>query len=100
MAVLYITEYIDIDGPRQVPKEPPIKEQTIAITAGTLPSAAFDPRTTVIRVHSDAICSVLVTGANAPAVVAATATSGRMAAGQTEYRGVQGGQVISVITNT
>jgi hypothetical protein len=100
MAVLYITEYQDIDGTRQVPREPPIKEQTVAITAGSLPSAAFDFRTTMIRLSSDAICSVLVTPAGAASVTPATATSGRMAANQTEYRGVQGNQIISVITNT
>lgn len=97
MATLYITEYLDIDGARQVPREPPLKEQTVAI--GTVASSApFDSRTTVIRLHADAICSVLVSTAGQTAT--ATAASGRMAANQTEYRGVQGGQLISVITNS
>ena len=103
MAVLYVTEYIDIDGIRQVPTEPPLKEQTVVIGAGSLPSAPFQPNTTVIRVHADAICSVLVGGASVAGTVTtptATAASGRMAAGQTEYRGVKGGQSIAVITNT
>jgi len=103
MAILYITEYIDIDGTRQVPTEPPLKEQTVAITAGSLASSPFQPSTTVIRVTTDAICSVLVGGSNIAGTVVnptATATSGRMAANQTEYRGVKGGQSIAVITNT
>lgn len=99
MAILYITEYTDIEGTRQVPTEPPLAQQTVAITAGSLPSAAFQPQTTLIRLHCDAICSVVVTQANTTAV-AATAAMARLAANQTEYRGVRGGQIISVITNT
>ncbi len=98
MATLYITEYIDIDGTRQVPNEPPLKEQTVAITAGSLASAAFDSRTTIIRLNTDAVCSVLV--GKTGTTPTATATSGRLAANQTEFRGVQGGQIIAVITNT
>jgi hypothetical protein len=98
MAVLYITEYIDIDGTRQVPTEPPLAQQTVAIGAGSVASAAFQGGTTVIRVHTDAICSVVVSPVGQ--TISATATSGRMAANQTEYRGVKGGQIISVITNT
>jgi hypothetical protein len=103
MAIVYITEYIDIQGERQVPTEPPLAQQTVAITAGSVASLPFNPKTTIIRVHTDAICSVLVGGASVAGTVTtptATATSGRMAANQTEYRGVQGGQSIAVITNT
>lgn len=103
MAVVYITEYIDIDGTRQVPSEPPLAQQTVAIGSSSAASNPFNARTTVIRVHTDAICSVLVGGSNIAGTVVnptATSTSGRMAANQTEYRGVQGGQSIAVITNT
>jgi hypothetical protein len=103
MATLYVTEYIDIDGTRQVPTEPPLVQQTVAIGVGSAASNPFDPRTTVIRVHCDAICSVLVGGSSIAGTVTnptATAASGRMAANQTEYRGVHGGQSIAVITNT
>lgn len=98
MATVYITEYIDIDGTRQAPREPPLKEQTVPVGAVTS-SAAFDQRTTLIRVHTDAICSVLVGPA---ATVTATTASGRMAANQTEYRSVVPGNsvAISVIANT
>jgi hypothetical protein len=97
MAVLYITEYIDVDGTRQVGKEPPIAQQTVAIGAAAN-SQPFNQSTTLIRLHCDAICSVLV--GQAGSTPTATTSSGRMAANQTEYRGVQAGQIISVITNT
>lgn len=106
MAVLYITEYAELSvGPAgrigQMPKETPVAEQTVAIGAGSVQSAAFNAKTRFIRVHTDAICSILV-GTNPTA----TATSGRMAAGQTEYRdvvdGIKSGTAfkIAVITNT
>jgi hypothetical protein len=106
MAVLYITEYAELGiGPAgrvgQMPKETPIVEQTVAIGAGSVQSSAFNAKTRFIRVHTDAICSVLL-GANPTA----SATTGRMAAGQTEYRDVSAGSKsgtafkIAVITNT
>lgn len=98
MAVLYIAEYLDIDGTRQVPREPPLVEQTIAISSSSAPSVAFSAKTYMIRVHTDAICSVVVGTAGTTPV--ATATNARMAANQTEYRGVQPGQILAVITNT
>lgn len=103
MATVYITEYIDIDGTRQVPSEPPVKEQTVAITAGSVASAPFNARTTIIRINTDAVCSILIGGSNNAGTIVnptATAASGRLAANQTEYRGVQGGQSLAVITNT
>jgi hypothetical protein len=102
MATLYITEYIDIDGSRQVPREPPIAQQTVAIGGSSTASAQFNSQTSVIRIHTDAICSVLVSQLVGGNPVAATAASGRLALGQTEYRGVPtgGGYVISVITNS
>lgn len=95
MATLYITEYINIDGTRQVPTEPPLAEQTVSISASSVQSNPFNAQTSLIRVHTDAICSVLV-GKN-PTV---TAASGRLAANQTEYRGVFPGQIMAVITNS
>ena len=102
MAFLYIAEYVDIQGDRQAAADPPLLEQKIAIAAGSATSAAFNPRTTLIRVHTDAVCSVIV---GAVATVTASATNARMAANQTEYRavscnGLNGGTAIAVITNT
>jgi hypothetical protein len=104
MAVVYITEYANIAvGPggrlSQIPEEPPLAEQTVVIGAGSLQSSAFNSKTRVIRVASDAICAVLV-GTNPTAV---NGTSGRMAAGQTEYRGIPatgGPYKIAVITTS
>jgi hypothetical protein len=90
MATLYITEYDNIaimpNTMGQVPEEPPIAEQTVAITSGSIQSAAFHPKTRCVRLHCDAICSVLFGFViNNPTV---TTGSGRMVAGQTEFRGV------------
>lgn len=102
MAVLYITEYAGlmpspVGGQGQVPMEPPLAEQTVAIGAGSVQSSAFNAKTRLVRLHTDAICSVSVdTGPTA------TATKGRLAANQTEYRGVPvtGTYKVAVITNT
>lgn len=101
MAVLYITEYAELAiGPAgrvgQMPMEPPVAEQTVAI--GTVQSSnAFNAKTRFVRLHCDAICSVEF--GTAPT---ASVTTGRMAANQTEYRAVPVGQSykVSVITNT
>lgn len=101
MAVLYITEYAGLmpsppGGQGQVPMEPVLAEQTVAIGAEAK-SALFNKQTRLIRIHVDAICSVLI--GTAPT---ATTASGRLAANQTEYRGVPmtGTYKISVISNT
>jgi hypothetical protein len=101
MAILYITEYQllaqDAGNEAQMPLDPPLAQQTVAIGASSAQSAAFNTATQFIRIHADAVCSILI-GTNPTA----TATSSRMAANQTEYRGVPagGGYKIAVITNT
>lgn len=101
MAVVYITEYAQlmpspVGGQAQLPMEPPLAEQTVAIGVEAK-SAAFNAKTRLVRIHADAICSVLI--GTAPT---ATTSSGRMAANQTEYRGVPmtGTYKVSVISNT
>lgn len=100
MARLYITEYADISetvrGAAQAPKDPPIAEQVVSITGGSVQSAAFNTLTRFILIATDAICSVYVGGTN-PTV---TANSHRMAADQAEFRGVIGGDKLAVISNT
>ena len=100
MAVLYIAEYdrqcvdyIQLAVP--APQEPSITDQTVAIGGASVQSAAFNAKTKFVRLHTDAICSV-VFGANPTAV----ATVKRMAAGQTEFFGVRPGDKVAVITNT
>lgn len=102
MAVLFITEYAGLASPSQgqlgqMPLEPPLAEQTVAIGGGSLPSAAFNAKTKFVRLHCDAICSVEF--GTAPT---ASNLTGRMAANQTEYRGVPLGASykVAVITNT
>lgn len=104
MAVLYVTEFAkqgrDLAGylnQNGCPEQPPTAEQTVAIGAGSAASAAFNAGTAIVRIHADAICSVAF--GTAPT---ATATSMRLAAGQTEYFTVAPGSAfkVAVITNT
>jgi hypothetical protein len=104
MATLYITEFQRLANISQyqgnvflqVPENPEVANQTVAIGGGSLQSAAFNTLTRFVRVHADAICSVAVGGTNP----VATATQRRMAANQTEYFGVAAGDKLAVITNT
>jgi len=95
MATLYVTEYANIavlQGGRvtQVPMEPPLVEQAFTFTT-TTQSAAFNAQTTIVRLHTDAICGVTF-GTNPTATAASVGLgSGRMVAGQTEYRAVPKG---------
>jgi hypothetical protein len=99
MATLYISEYDrQARDPRAIVptgQEPAIATQTITISGVSAQSAAFNAKTTFIRVHTDAICS-LVFGASPTA----TTSGARMAANQTEFFGVVGGGKLAVITNT
>jgi len=97
MAKLYIAEF---ERPRNqwvnIANAPPILEQTpVVIGAGSLQSAAFNAKTAMIRVATDAICSISI-GANPTATV----NTMRMAADQVEYFSVQPNQQIAVIANT
>lgn len=97
MAKLYVTEYAGVGQNNQpVAQTPPIVEQTpVVIGAGSLQSAAFDAATTVVRIHTDAICSIAF-GTNPTA----TANSQRLPADTTEYFSVKFGHKVAVITNT
>lgn len=103
MAKLYVSEYTDQPAASytalglQIVKDPPWVEQVpVAIGASAAPSAAFSAKTRIVRLHTDAICSILV----GPVGTVATANNQRMAANQTEYKMVDGGYIVSVITNT
>lgn len=96
MATLYITEFASgAPAGNPVASRPALASQTVAITAGSVQSNAFSDRTTLIRVHTDAICSVAV-GENPSALT----TSSRMAGDQTEYWSVTPGHKLAVIANT
>lgn len=98
MATLYLTEYQGYSTQGQMFQaalEPEITTQTKAI--GTVVNAnAFSKNTYLIRVHVDAICSILVSSGGTGAAV----TNKRLAANQTEYFAVKPGHILSVIANT
>lgn len=103
MATLYVTEYATVaiaqigGAISQAPHEPPLVEQTVAIGGSSTQSAAFNSATTLVRLHCDAICSI-VFGTNP----VATAANQRFAANQTEYKSVSKGQaqIVAVISNS
>lgn len=102
MATLYVTEYADLgvspgSGAAPVVAEPPTAEQTVSIGGSSTQSSAFANNTNFIRLHTDAICSVLF-GTNPTA----TAAKRRLAANQTEYVKVPQGAAykVAVITNS
>ncbi len=105
MSKLYISEYARMtqaSGPGnavvQAPEEPPVATQAIDFTSGAVQSAAFSAKTRFVRLHTDAICSVKF-----GAAPTATANDPRLAAGQTELRGIPGdgsAAKVSAIANT
>lgn len=102
MAVLYVTEFSRTgrggDGlPVQAADQPVVVEQTVAIGGASASSSAFNALTKLVRIHTDAICSIVF--GTAPT---ATTSKMRLAAGQTEYFSVplNGGYKVAVITNT
>jgi hypothetical protein len=104
MSVITITEYAGLAYPQvggiqaQVPQEPPLAEQAIAITGSTAQSAAFNAATTLVRINIDGTAACAITfGTNPTATTpSAGAGSGRLAANQTEFRGVPRGQSYKV----
>jgi hypothetical protein len=99
MAKVYITEYCTSPKENgillQAPQEPALTTQTVAIGGASAQSSAFNAKTKFVRIHADAVCSILF-GENPTA----TANSPRLAAGVSEYFGVIPGQKIAVITNS
>lgn len=102
MAKVYITEYArqakDNRGqPILAGEEPPVATQTVAIGGASAQSAALNAKTAFVRIHTDAICSILM-GTDPTA----TADSPRFGANQTEYFAVVPNTAMkaAVITNT
>jgi hypothetical protein len=99
MAKVFIGESTDprvLSGnPLPVLMVPYLAEQVVAIGGASVQSAAFSANTRMIRVHTDAICSIKI-GADPTA----DANSTRMAANSTEFFDVRPGHKIAVITNT
>lgn len=104
MARIYVSEYDRLapaygGGLGQVVQEPEIALQSIAITASSTLTAAFNGGTRIIRVHTDAICAIKI-GPSPTAIVAGDTGTKRMVAGQTEYFGVVPGDKLAVIAST
>jgi hypothetical protein len=100
MPKLYITEYSKIGSDRvnrlvQTGENPPVASQTVSFSSSSAQSSPFNFKTSLIRVHTDSICSIEI-GENP----VATVNSLRMAANQTEYFSVPNGYKIAVISNT
>lgn len=113
MATLYISEYRQLASvpsatnfaPQagQGGQEPSLVDQTVNIAASSTASNPFGGYTSLVRIHCDAICSIVF---STPAQMAtntiptAAATNKRLAANQTEYFGVLPMQRVAVIVNT
>jgi hypothetical protein len=105
MSKLYISEYARVtqtSGPGNAvlptPEEPPLATQIVDFTSGAAQSAAFNAKTRFVRLHTDAICSVRFA-----ANPTATINDARLAAGQTELRGIPvdgSAAKVSAIANT
>lgn len=99
MAILYVTEFRGLasqpNDTAQAVHGTPNAEQTLVVGAVT-PSAPVQPTTTIVRLHTDSICSFKI----GPTGTVATTSSARMVAGQTEYLGIKPGDIVSVIANT
>ena len=108
MAVLYMVEYSNLptyQGVAQLPSEPPIAEQTVAIGGTAASSSPLNPRTRFVRLTTDVVCAVSLTATAATATGTGTVngTGHRMSAGMVEYIGVERlppGSVVSVIATT
>jgi hypothetical protein len=101
MATLYVTEFNAGGGvsnfPLSAAQQTPVAEQTVNIGGASAQSNAFNANTTLVRLHTDAICSIEF-GANPTS----TALKARMAANQTEYFSIppNSGWKVAVITNS
>jgi len=107
MATLYVTEFTGLGNAgsdfgtvvsgAQAPIEPELTSQTVAIGGASTSSSPFNVKTTLVRLHSDAICSLTFGKGTATA----TAIHRRFAANQTEYFVVPKGDnyVVACITN-
>lgn len=103
MAVLYITEYGllgNLNGvAAQAPLEPAITTQTVSIGGSSAQSSAFNAQTSMVRLHTDSICSILF---GTTSTATATTSTPRMAANQTEYFAINKGAslLVAVISNS
>jgi hypothetical protein len=95
MSKLYVTEYATLaqaNGIGQAAQAPALAVQVLDFSSAHKESAAFNAKTTFVRLHTDAVCCIQF--GTAPTAV--SGTDARMAADQTEYFGVPVGQSYKV----
>jgi len=94
VAILVIREYEHLmevaGGTVPVGKEPALVRQEVVIGGGSLQSTAFTERTRFVRLHCD-VAAGIAFGSNPTAIAVQD-----MAAGQTEYFGVETGHKVAV----
>lgn len=101
MSKLYISEFENPGGaagfPFPVASEfgNTTDQEPVDYSGGAAASAAFAATTTLVRIHTDAVCSIKF--GTAPT---ATTSNRRMAAGQTEYYFVRKNDKVSAVINT
>jgi hypothetical protein len=108
MSVLRITEFNNPWFPFGLPAEfePPVAEQTIAITGTSAPSQTFNAATNFVRLHTDVVCCIAFGTAPVAQDTASTEHGSnavgtqRMAAGQTMYKNVKPGSGLQVAVIT
>lgn len=97
---VYIQEFSEVrrngaGGVNPIVEMPPLAEQTRTVSGTSAQSSAFNAKTTVIRVHTDAICSIAI-GSDPTA----TTSNMRLPADHTEYFAVTPAHKLAAITNT
>lgn len=107
MAVVTITEYAqpsDMPFGPQAAYEPPVAEQTVAISGSSVQSAAFNVRTNLVRLNFDAAACISFGVAPVALVSSGTSASApgsqRFTAGQTEFKNVRPGTALKVAVIT
>ena len=95
MAKLYVTEFREMNY--GAPDVAALVDQTPVTFTTSTQSAAFAANTTLVRLHTDGICSIAF-GKNPTA----TTNNLRLTAGQTEYFAVPPGSSwkVAAVTNT
>lgn len=78
---------------------PQLLQNNVAITAGSLPSNPFNGNTSIIRIHTDAVCSIRFSQSPGETPTA-TLDDMRLPSNYTEYFAVRPGDIVAVIANT
>ncbi len=100
MAKMYITEFGGMPaGGLSMAQAPNIvATYTVAVSSvAVISTQAIDSATTMVRLHTDAICSFQFVPTTSTTM---ESTAARMAANATEYFGVKTGLHVAVITNS